>query len=442
MVPSFLRASVLAVLAVVLNGVMLPRLILSRPRRFGRLLWVMIVLPFLTPPLLTAYAYTTPFLYLVHYPWIEEVAYASLVFLRVYPLALLGGALIPRRLSKEGRYCQALAGDQGLPRWSFRWRHFEPVNLVAGLLVFLYAFHDFEMATFLLRPAWTVAMFDAQAQGYTLSLTLKQLWPLAFIQVVAISAVFKLVQRGDAVAPVSQQSDRSWILWGYASIAACLVCIVPAVIIVNNAARGIPQLSSTFSMQREVGDSLMVAFVAGTLAFLLAKGLCRVRSKAVLAACLIPGLLGTLLLSLGVLGLFQWPGLLAFRDRPIPLVIGLVLALLPLLTLLTALAHRRDQSEASWSAQLMGPRRFRWAYGRGPYLGVWACGFYLAYFDVTISKILAPASMMPIMGRLYDLMHYGRDTMLSAYVVVTVAVPFFILVLATALGYGLTSRRG
>ena len=87
-------------------------------------------------------------------------------------------------------------------------------------------------------------------------------------------------------------------------------------------------------------------------------------------------------------------------------------------------------------------RRLRWAYGRGPYLGVWACGFYLAYFDVTVSKILAPASMMPIMGRLYDLMHYGRDTMLSAYVLVTVAVPFFILALATALGYGLTSRRG
>lgn len=441
-VPSFLRASVLSILAVLLNGVLLPRLITSRGTRRGHLLWAMISLPFLTPPLLTAYAYTTPFLHLARYPWLEEVAYASLVFLRVYPLALLAGALIPRRLSEEGKHCQALAVDHGLPAWSFRWRHLEPVMLVSALLVFLYAFHEFEMATFLQRPAWTVAMFDAQAQGYALGVTLKNLLPLALSQTVVILALFRLVERGDAAANVSQKSDRSWMIWVYAAVAACLFSIIPVLLILKSAVRGLPSLSSTFSMQREVGDSLIVAFVAGTLGFLLAKGLSQLRSKVLLAVCLMPGLLGTLLLSLGLLGLFQWPGLMSFRDRPIPLVVGLVLALLPLLTLLAVLAQRRDQSDASWSAQLMGTRRLCWAYGRGPYLAVWACGFYLAYFDVTMSKILAPASMTPIMGRLYDLMHYGRDTMLSAYVLVAVAVPFCILALATALGYGLTSRRG
>ena len=298
------------------------------------------------------------------------------------------------------------------------------------------------MATFLQRPAWTVAIFDAQAQGYALGATLNKLWPLALLQVVAVSRVVRLLQTGDGAAPIEQKSDRAWLLWGYASVALCLNSILPALLILKNAAHGLPQLVATFSMHREVGDSLIVAFVGGTLAFLLARLLSRARSKVVLAVCIVPGLMGTLLLSLGLLGMFQWPGLVSLRDRPIPLVIGLVIGMLPLLTLLSMLAQRRDRSEASWSAQLMGSRRLRWAYGRGPYLGVWACGFYLAYFEVTTSAILAPASMTPVMVRLYNLMHYGRDTMLSAYVLVAVAVPFFILVLATALGYGLTSRRG
>ncbi len=402
----------------------------------------MIVLPFLTPPLLTAYAYTKPFLYLVRYPWLEELSYSSLVFLRVYPLALLAGALIPRRLSQEGKHCRALACDRALSSWSFQWRHMEPAMWVSGLLVFLYAFHEFEMASLLQRPGWTVAMFDAQAEGYALSASLKMLWPLALLQVVVMLKVFRLLRKDDGGAATDQNSDRSWILWGYASLAVVVVSVFPALFILKDAVRGLSQLSATFSMQREVGDSLIVAFVSGTLAFLLARGLSNVRSKALLAVCLMPGLLGTLLLSLGLLGLFQWPGLVSLRDRPIPWVVALVLGLLPLLTLLTALARRRDRSEASWSAELMGKRRLRWVFGRGPYFAVWACGFYLAYFEVTTSAILAPASMTPVMVRLYNLMHYGRDTMLSAYVLIVVAVPFLILVLATALGYALTSRRG
>ena len=39
-------------------------------------------------------------------------------------------------------------------------------------------------------------------------------------------------------------------------------------------------------------------------------------------------------------------------------------------------------------------------------------------------------------------MHYGRDTMLSAYVMVAVLLPFLVVAFAFVLGYLLTSRRG
>ena len=87
-------------------------------------------------------------------------------------------------------------------------------------------------------------------------------------------------------------------------------------------------------------------------------------------------------------------------------------------------------------------RTLQWSYFRAPQLGIWACGFYLAYFEVAAASILAPASMTPVMVRLYNLMHYGRDTMLSAYVVVVVAAPLLIVGLAFALGRGLTCARG
>ena len=445
--PSLGRAVLLSFLALLLNRALLPVLAnirLAPGRRI--LLWAAIMAPFFTPPLLTAYAYTKPFLHLSRHPWLEELAYECLLFCRVYPLGLLAGHLLPRRLTSEGEFCYGLVRRENRRPFHFRWRHGEPVTLVSALLVFLYAFHEFEMASLLLRPAWTVEIFDAQAQGYALGETWKRLWLVTLLQVGLLGAVFHLVWAGEDQMdwdPRPPARRSRWLFWFYLSAAALVMTVVPFILVGAEAQRGLARLPEAFSMHAEIGSSLKVAFVAATLAYLGARQLMRLRSGWWLGLFLLPGLSGTLLLSLSVLRLVQLPGVIAVRDEPVPLVLGLSLYLLPILTLLVALARGRESSEAGWSVTLTPFPPLVWSYFKAPHLGIWAAGFYLAYFEVTASAILAPASMAsPVMVRLYNLMHYGRATMLSAYVVAAVAVPLAVLALATALGYGLRSRRG
>ncbi len=446
---SFARAVSLSVCAVVLSRSLLPALASWRSSSFRLgMLWLVIMAPFLMPPLLTAYGYTKVFLHLNRHPFLEELAYDLLLFFRVFPLTLLVGHCLPRRLSREGFFVWRTMGDRGSDGfWRFRWCHWEPVHVVGGLLVFLYVFHEFEMASLLQRPAWTVAIFDAQAQGYALSATWRRLWLLALMQAAVVIWALGLVHRRDDLAfslSGSESGSHGLLkLTICAGLGTLVMVLIPLGIIALDGLKGFGRLPQAFSLQGEMRQSLTVAFVAATLAHLAARQLARDRMpRTLVLAALLPGLLGTLLLSLSLHGLIQWRVLEGLRDRPLALVAGLVFLILPPVTLLVFLARRREFSEAGWLVTLSNAKPLRWAYLRGPHLGIWGCGFYLAYFEVTASAILAPASMTPVMVRLYNLMHYGRDTMLSAYVLVVVGVPLVLLALAVLVGRGLTSLRG
>ena len=136
-----------------------------------------------------------------------------------------------------------------------------------------------------------------------------------------------------------------------------------------------------------------------------------------------PGLLGALLLSLGLLAVFQLPGFRAVYDTPLPLLTALALVLLPAALLLRLLRLWTRSGAALHLAGLTGDRRLRWQLdGRKSY---WAgvllfCG---AYFDLTTSALLAPPGMTTVAVRVFNLMHYGRTPALSAMLCAAVAVP-------------------
>ncbi len=397
--------------------------------------WGVLSAPLLTPPLLTAYAYTKPFLYLVRYPVAEEAAYQALIFCRVFPLAILAQQLLPRRMSAEALHAYALLAKDGAP-WRFRWRHLEPATVIGALLVFLYAFHEFEMASLLQRPAWTVAIFDAQAQGYALGATWARLAGLVILQGGFILLIWHWLRRapkGDAGKARPFTSRRSV---AYAFFASAIITFIPIGLVGSEAFHGLHRLPQAFSMHAEVRQSLLVAAVAATLTYLLARRW-TVRFRLWGYLLVSAGLLGSLLLSLSLLAIVPT----GLRERPLPLVLGLTCLLFPIISALLALARQRERSESAWCGRLSGRSIAYWSTYRAPHLAVWATGFALAYFEVTVSAILAPTSMTPVMVRLYNLMHYGRDTMLSAYVVVIVAVPFLLLGLVTVLGYFLTTTR-
>ena len=105
---TLLRSVAIAVQALPLCSRLADRLAQSRGRtRVG--LWTALLVPFLTPELLTGYAYSNFSLSLVHHPEWNELLYALLVALRVVPI---GAAAIyfapPSPLSPEALHCRRL----------------------------------------------------------------------------------------------------------------------------------------------------------------------------------------------------------------------------------------------------------------------------------------------------------------------------------------------
>jgi hypothetical protein len=169
------------------------------------------------------------------------------------------------------------------------------------------------------------------------------------------------------------------------------------------------------------------------------------RMGPVLAVLLsLPGLCGALVVSLTVLAVFQWPLLNVFYNSPlpIPVVVALLVYLMPralLLQVLLLAARRREAlylgellSRSADAGQRQQGRELSWQMrGRGQF---WAAVLlaYWGYLDLTAADLLAPPGVVSAPVRLYNLMHYGRSSVLSAMTCATVLAPAIAIVVAGA----------
>jgi hypothetical protein len=147
----------------------------------------------------------------------------------------------------------------------------------------------------------------------------------------------------------------------------------------------------------------------------------------------LPGALGSLVLSLGILWLFQLPGLQAFSQTLVPLILVVTLVLLPRSFILTAVLGSGRRAQAAYCARLLAQspsapqrhsaarlidelevRRFFWAA-----VLVW----YWAYWELTAPSILAPPAATPFVVRMYNFMHYRQDDPLSVMIIASILVP-------------------
>ena len=115
-----------------------------------------------------------------------------------------------------------------------------------------------------------------------------------------------------------------------------------------------------------------------------------------------------------------------------PVVIGLSALLVPFAVLLDHCTARnrspdvhaaellRRSSSASQRAAAAGVLRHR---VRRPRWIAAACLFALAYFEVVCCSLLAPLDLTPAAVRLYNLMHYGQGSVMSAMVACMAAAP-------------------
>lgn len=429
------RALLIALAAVAISGGLRPWLA-SLSGRTRLIAWALLLAPFFTPPLLISYAFARFAQSLVVSPWSHEALYIGVLALKLIPAAVILRLHLPSPLSPEAWHIYRTRSAADCWRQLlFRLRGAGEGPWIAGSLVFLLAFADFELASLWSIHTWTIAVFDAQIGGLALSHTLRLITgPLAVAAVVIAWSTLRA--RNLPFTMVATRSHGERWPWAYLGASAFLVTIVPLALVSGQALSGISSLAQNFVLGPEIGASLVTAASAMLLADIVVRLVWPRRGTRLLVA--LPGLLGALTLSLFILALFQIPGLHALYNTPLPLILALALLIFPLALLLRMM--RPQHTPALHIARQLRHPRLLWELQTRPHLI--ACGllFCWAYYDFTTASILAPVGFTPVFVRLHNLAHYGQNAVLSAMMLAAFATPVLVLLL-TATALHLYARR-
>jgi hypothetical protein len=355
----------------------------------------------------------------------RECFYAFLVLARFFWLAVLALWLVPPSIARQGLHIMRTGVAPSFwrrVRWELRaWGR----GLWLGVgLVFLLAFQEFELATTWNLRAWTVALFDAQAGGYTLGASL-QLAALPFgIEVVLLGFMALGMRSGVAPAESDWAMDGRVVgVLGCAFFGACALYVPHFMSIllslVSLRQRGV----EVFGLVpwREMANAAGLAAVAATLAWLVAGWVVTRRGWRWLLV--LPGLMGPLLCGLLLLAMLRVPGIDRVRDTVFTPAAGLVLWMLPLAVLLRVGHEATQDRPALHTARLAGSRRALWRLQTLPRLVAALLLFGVAYGDFTVNSLLAPPQFTSVSVRLLNLLHYGRSEALGAMFAFAWALP-------------------
>ncbi|HUG92927.1 MAG TPA: hypothetical protein VML55_18945 [Planctomycetaceae bacterium] len=460
---TLLRALVVAVLSVPVCW-RLRQALSTLGRRPRLVLWAVLLVPFFTPALLTGYAYSNFALSLVRYPLWNEVLYAALLGLRFIPVGtVLMWLAPPPPVTAEALHCARLSLPAACGLLG-RFRRLAPFAakgplrdaFPAAAVIFLLAFQEFETASLIGAASWTVWLFDAQAGGLALGETLRRsLWPVACELVVLAVLVPLIIRTRFLMAaphgrPARLSRGRGAFAWLFALIALTAVTGLPLVLVGGDTVEGLRIVLRNRRMFEEIAVALGFGLVAGTLAAILAGALLEAVSRrrrwavrrlaGAGVSLLLPGLLGSLVVSLAVLWLFQRPLLRPVYDTPMPAVAALALFLLPRAVLLQLLVAAATPQQGVHVARLLSAaphprgrgaaRELLWHLRRRGQLLAAGVLCVWGYLELLPASILAPPGMRSAIVRLYEDMHYGRNAVLSTITLLAMLAPAVVLVLA------------
>jgi ABC-type Fe3+ transport system permease subunit len=428
---SCFRCILIAVAATGLASLVARTLHERRGRFINTTLVALLVLPLLTPSLLTAYAYTRWALPLIHQPAAKEALYSTLVFLKWAPLAMLITWLFPPAVSAISAYTFRLSKPS---RWlvlKFRLRHFAGAPALAFAAVFFFAFHEFELASLLGIETWPVQLFDAHAGGVDWTETLKLAAPPLIVQCTFVVMLGLLLTSlpstvTDADFSIRQLSSFGrGIAWAAALLSGGAITLFPLGMIAPQALVGLPDALRSFSLVREVLASALFGVTGGLTAWAASR---RFTGKGAFAAAL-PGLLGPLAVALLTLRLFQF-GPAGLYDSPLPLLFALTAVFLPLALLLQRLFVRARTGTGVFLTQASPSWRPAWVAGAGR-IQFFAIAILIlaAWCELSATAILAPPGMTTASIRLHNLMHYGQSHALSSMAVISFSVPFLLIII-------------
>ena len=434
--------------------------------RWRALIWCLLLAPFVCPELLIAYVYSVFSLQAfswvsawapVNYDAWNQAVYTVLVFMKVVPIGTVAVCFSPPSpLTLEALHCRRMLIPPDRKWWNRIanlagfWIRGPIRNLlpVAGI-AFLLAFQEFEIASLMQVDSWTVWLFDKQVGGLALKETLKYaLLPLACELLVLLPLIYILLrdsvgltERERMAHPLSRATRFG--MWTYLIVSIVVVCGVPLAVAPIGTPDGFKVLFSSGDQARGFAREILTSAGYGTIsavaAYLLATMLkVSASRKAALRmlgpiAAIIPGLCGSLILSFMLLAVFRNALPARLYQSGLPLMIALILYFLPRAVLLQLLLRmlRPEQSRHAASLLQSSPiahqrrqgHELIWKLKYRPHFWAIVLICYWGYLELTATALLAPTGIVTISVRLYNLMHYSRNSVLSAMTILTMALP-------------------
>ncbi|MBI3863427.1 MAG: hypothetical protein HY290_16170 [Planctomycetia bacterium] len=447
----------------------------SLPPKSRRLAWWLVLIPFLCPELWAGYAWSgfgvrlaatgfwnllpsgfwpTPQSVVARDAAADEALLCVLLFFRALPI----GTLVlyfspPPPLTQEAMFCRKLAAGQAFQP-DVRLESLTYIGLPALGLMFLVAFQEFELASLIGRPAWTVWLFDAQVGGLDLSESLRKTVLPVLCQLAVLIPLGWLVMRSRTQLANPRRDTRrisrraQFAMWSLAVAGLTVMCLLPASQVGRDTLGGLLRVARSASQTRmllhEVFAGTGYASVAALVSALCASWLLgsaqrsRWAATAAWIVCL-PGLVGSLVLGLSTMQLglsvlqLQQQWLRFAYKSPLSFGAGLVLLLLPRALFVRFLLWSSARPAGEHLSRLMrgapvppvraagGELAWRLRWSR-EYWGV-ALLAYWGYFDLTIASLLAPVTIVSAPVMLYNQMHFGKNATLSALVLLSVLIP-------------------
>lgn len=413
--------------------------------------WAAVLIPALVPELLIGYAYTP---WLAGLPSWSEAMCAGLLALRLLPVGVIADRLTPPSpLTASALFLMwtsCSAGQIARGYWHGPVRQAVPT----AALLFVLAFQEFELAALLRTVSWTDWLFVAQVGGLSLFDTARLALGPAVLQCGLISIGIACLRRTTGTTrdtasqnrvAASSRLDRSHVAARQRQAALVIVfawvllVVIPVAMLLSNLPMGMRQVTGQplrmVGLVREMAGGLAISVTAACATWVLARWIWNSPRQAFVGLVAVPGLMGSLVLSLVVLTAFQRPALAALYDTPLPWVCGLILFLLPRAGLLHAWWQKSSGTavavaEPLWSSNHPPLRRagqaLRWRLVDEPRFAAVACLVYWGYLELTIASLLAPTGLPSGIVRLYNFLHYGRTAALSVEVALLLGGPLLI----------------
>ena len=405
--------------------------------------WCLLAAPFVFPELLVGYAYAP---WIAGDPWATEIACSILLGLRTLPVAVVAWELAPPDpVTRSAIHCRRLA----LRTWADRWDLMRlwiggPLQraIPAAGLFLLIAFQEFELAALLRAVSWTDWLFVSQVAGTTLTESLQAAAVPAACELVGLGLALWLAGIGTSGGLTVDEGQRPAeagtpaLAWLYIALAWVLVIAIPLMSLAHGLPSGMEQLAAQrlrwSGLLKEISVGLSVSLTAAAMAWTLAGTAYRVARPALLVAACLPGLTGSLVLGLVILALFQRAVLSILYDTPLPWLIGLTLFLALRAMLLQIWSHAVPRSaihlsellrQSPHASQQRAGVRLLWELRDQPRFLAVAMLTYWGYLELTLAYLLAPTGMTSGVVRLYNFMHFGRTSALSAEAVVLLFTP-------------------